>query len=122
MKESPVQRLILDWLAAEHYLAFRMNTGVAKFDDRFVKFGVKGMADILTFKSTDYIYECTYAGSGTPWDAKAIRLQMPIWIETKATKGKQSEFQKSFQRQVEEHGHIYILAKSLEDVQKGMGR
>ena len=51
MKESPVQRLILDWLAAEHILAFRMNTGVAKFDDRFVRFGTKGMADILAFKA-----------------------------------------------------------------------
>ena len=49
MKESPVQRLILDWLAAEHIFSLRMNTGVAKFDDRFVRFGVKGQGDILAF-------------------------------------------------------------------------
>jgi hypothetical protein len=41
---------------------------------------------------------------------------LPIWIEVKAADGKQSELQKSFQQQVEEHGHTYILARSLEDV------
>ena len=42
----------------------------------------------------------------------------PCWIELKTDKGKQYEFQKSFQSQVEEHGHTYILARSLEDVKK----
>jgi len=38
------------------------------------------------------------------------------WIEVKAPKGIQSELQRSFQLQVESHGHRYILARSLEDV------
>ena len=47
--EGFIQDLILDWLAAKHILAFRMNTGALKIDKRYVKFGVKGMADILAF-------------------------------------------------------------------------
>lgn len=101
MKEAPIQKLILDWLAAEHILAYRMNTGIAKFDERFVAFGVKGMADIIAFKLVGAGIYCR---------------NWVIWIECKATKGKQSEFQKSFQKQVEEQGHTYILARSLEDV------
>ena len=113
MKESPIQRLILDWLAAERILAFRMNTGVAKFDTRFVRFGVKGMADILSFPKL-------YTGCracGDQWKDTAV-----VWIETKRPDGKQSPEQKSFQQQVEEDGHIYILARSLEDVQRVIGR
>jgi hypothetical protein len=39
-----------------------------------------------------------------------------LWIECKAPKGKQSDLQKSFQEQVESHGHKYLLAYSLSDV------
>ena len=45
---------------------------------------------------------------------------IPTWIETKSPNGKQSEFQKSFQKQVEDEGHMYILAKTLEAVQERM--
>ena len=104
MKECDTQRLILDWLAANHILAFRLNVGAMKVDNRFVQFGVKGMADILAFpmKRTGF--------------ADPSQWTQPTWIECKATKGVQSAFQKSFQQQVEDAGHTYILAKSLEDV------
>ena len=93
--EGYVQGAIMDWLAAKHILAFRMNTGTAKIENRFIRFGTPGMADILAF-----------AKDGTV-----------TWIECKAAKGKQSEVQKSFQRQVEENGHSYILAYSINDVE-----
>jgi len=101
-EESQTQRLILDWLAAKRILAFRMNSGAVKTDKRFFRFGVAGMADILAF----------------PEEWQAIT---PTWIEVKAAKGRQSEFQKSFQRQVEEAGHRYILAKSVDDVIAALG-
>jgi len=41
-----------------------------------------------------------------------------LWIECKTPKGKQSEAQKSFQIQVEEQNHTYIVARSIEDVEK----
>ncbi len=61
---------------------------------RFVRFGEKGMADVLAF---------------TPHETV-------IWVECKGTNGKQSEYQKQFQKDVEKYGHIYILAKSVDEV------
>jgi hypothetical protein len=95
MKERDIQKLIMDYLAAEHILAFRMNVGAMKIDKRFIQYGVLGMADILSFPLTG----------------------VPLWIEVKAEKGKQSPAQKSFRDQVEEYGHHYLLARSLDDVQ-----
>jgi len=40
------------------------------------------------------------------------------WIEVKAPKGVQSELQKSFQKQVEDHGHRYAICRSVEDVEE----
>ena len=105
--EGFIQDLILDWLAAKHILAFRMNTGAMKIDKRYVKFGVKGMADILAFPT---YYECS-----TPWE-----YTIPLWIEVKSEKGKQSAEQKSFQDQVEEAGHHYVVARSIEDVEAAL--
>ena len=107
MKESELQRLVMDWLTAKHILAFRMNVGAMKIDKRFVKYGVMGMADILAFIPV-------MCSSGDDGD----KFIQPCWIELKTDKGKQSEFQKSFQAQVEEHGHTYILARSLEEAKK----
>lgn len=97
MKERDTQKAILDYLAATGVLAFRMNTGAVKLDERFMRFGVPGMADILAF--------CD----------RCHRI-VPLWIECKSATGRQSELQRSFQSQVERHGHGYILARSLDDV------
>ena len=97
MKEAPIQKLILNYLAATRVLAFRMNTGMAKMGGRIVRFGVPGMADIVAYPT-------------------CCAIPAVVWIECKATDGRQSELQKSFQKQVEQAGHVYVLAKSLEDV------
>lgn len=101
MKESQIQKAILEWLAAKHILAFRMNTGAMaaeyKGKQRFMRFGVAGMADILAFQD-------------------GIRGIVPTWIEVKTATGRQSEMQKSFEAQVREHGHYYFVARSIEDV------
>ena len=115
MKESDIQKAILAWLAAKHILAFRMNTGAMAGEHngkkRFMRFGTPGMADILAFPV--FLKVCTC-------DEERQQI-FPTWIEVKAEKGKQSEFQKSFQAQVEEAGHRYILAKSVEDVDAILG-
>ena len=107
MTEAQTQRLIMDWLQAKGILAFRMNTGAMSGEHKgkkwFMRFGVPGMADILAF----------------PFCSTSLE-QCPAWIEVKGPKGKQSEFQKSFQQQVEIHGHRYILAYSLDDVIKAL--
>jgi hypothetical protein len=116
MKESQIQRAIMDYLAARRILAFRMNTGAMAGEyngkQRFMRFGVVGMADILAFsESVDY-----------PEGAHGIRYDLitPVWIEVKADTGKQSEHQKSFQKQVEERGHTYVVALSIEDVEQAL--
>ena len=106
MKESEIQRQIWDYLAARQVLAFRMNTGAMKTDNRFLRFGVVGMADLLAFKESAYPAH----GSGI------MLLITPVWLEVKNAKGVQSEYQKSFQKQVESHGHLYVLARSVDDV------
>jgi hypothetical protein len=109
--EGAILQLILDWLKAEHILAFRNNVLAMPTADgkRFIKAGTPGMADILAFDD---------------WQPASIsarlRLSVPTWIEVKAKGGKQSELQKSFQEQVESHGHRYIVAHSLEDAQEAL--
>jgi hypothetical protein len=49
-------------------------------------------------------------------DILAFTKSSVIWCECKGSGGKQSEFQKHFQKEVEEYGHIYILAHSVDEV------
>jgi hypothetical protein len=108
-KESVVQKQILEWLAAKHILAFRMQTGSAIKSyggkTRKISFGVPGMADILAFPNKRSEFS-----SPEQWT-------QPTWIEVKAAKGKQSELQKSFQQQVEEAGHTYVICRCIEDLE-----
>ena len=106
-REGPIQAAILQWLAAEHILAFRMQVGAVKLDNRFVRFGTPGMADILAFpklKSTDGLH------------VVLMTFICPLWIECKAENGKQSELQKSFQAQVEREGHRYLVIRDLQEL------
>lgn len=107
MKESQIQRSILEYLAAKGILAFRMNTGATSAEHngktRFMRFGVAGMADILSFTEKP------------GWMGTSEIT--PLWIEVKTATGKQSELQKSFQKQVQWHGHKYVVARSIEDIQ-----
>lgn len=103
IKESQIQRAIVDLLAAERVYAIRLNTGVG-----FNKAGVpishhsggKGVADVLAFlpSSTD------------------SRLQRVLWIEVKRPGGKQTPEQLSFQDHVNGLGHYYLLAFDASEV------
>ena len=105
--EASVQRAVMDLLAAERIFAIRMNTGAFKDGKRFVRFGLKGMADILAFPQAKH----QVGPNGSPW-----WLPHPLWLEIKAPTGKQSPEQKSFQEQVEAQGHSYLVARSSDDV------
>jgi hypothetical protein len=113
--EGAVKRAILDYLAARHILAFRMQSGVSfaehKGRKRAIPYGVAGMADVLAFPWT-FVDD--------PVRNKDIRMVIPLWIECKAAKGKQSELQRSFQAQVEAEGHRYIIARGIEDVEAAL--
>lgn len=97
--EKEVLSKVMQYLRSEKCLCYRMNTGAGLFSNptgkqRFVRFGEKGMADILAFTK-----------SGTT-----------LWVECKGSSGKQSELQRHFQGQIEAYNHIYIVAHGVEDL------
>ena len=99
MREVEIQRDILHYLATRTDLrAWRQNTGVAYYENRPVKFGVHGAADISGILNT-----------GT-------RLE----IEVKTPSGSQSQAQKRYQDMITKFGGIYILARCVEDVIEGL--
>jgi hypothetical protein len=94
MKESDIQRQILDYLTLKRIFHYRNNSGA--FKDKaghFYRFGALGSPDII----------CIIAGQY-------------VGIEVKALRGRQSEHQMEFQRKLEDAGGRYVLAYSLDDV------
>ena len=79
---------------------WRANTGVARMGRRVVRFGVPGQADLTGILSG------------------GIRLE----VEVKAEGGRQTAEQKNYQAMIEGLGGVYVLAKSVEDVQRAIGR
>jgi Holliday junction resolvase len=49
-------------------------------------------------------------------DLYCLRAGRSVWIECKATKGKQSEFQKTFEADVRRFGGEYMLVHSLDEL------
>jgi hypothetical protein len=94
VKESDIQRQILDYLALKRIFHYRNNSGAFKDTaGHFYRFGALGSPDII----------CVIAGQY-------------VGIEVKAPKGKQSDHQKEFQAKLESAGGKYILAYSLDGV------
>jgi hypothetical protein len=105
LKESQIQRAILDYLAAERIPAWRMNSGAVSGEHngkrRFFRFGQKGMADILaSFREKD------------------SRYSRFLWIEVKAPGKDLAVSQWDFMTYVQENGMTYIPAWSVDDVEK----
>ena len=101
MKESDLQKLILDYLAARKIFHFRNNSGAMQKEYKgksyFMRFGCPGSPDIVC----------------------CINRQF-VGIEVKGEKGKQSEVQKVFENSLIDSGGKYILAYNLEDVIEGI--
>lgn len=112
--EALVQKAITDWLTAKGIFHLRMNSGAVvsqyKGKTRMIRYGTEGCADILAFVPA-FIEQ----------DGVKTIISMPIWIEVKAKKGVQSESQKAWEAKVESEGQIYILARSIEDVETVIG-
>ncbi len=56
------------------------------------------------------------AYKGIP-DIIAIRDGVTLYIEAKTDHGKQSLYQKQFQADIEEHGGLYLIARSYTDIE-----
>lgn len=99
--EAEIQSAILDYLAARRILAFRVNSGNlllqnADGSSRRIKLAPKGTADIIGI-------------------APGGRFMA---IEVKDRKGKQTPEQLEFEKKVIEAGGYYLLARSVEDVER----
>lgn len=101
--EGAILSALLDYLAAVRVWRKRINTGAFsgehKGKKRFVRFGVSGMADIISSPPNKY---------GVP---------VFLWVEAKTATGRQSPAQKEFEQEVKENGHYYCVARSVEDLQ-----
>jgi hypothetical protein len=103
---------VLDYLAAIHVTAWRMNTGAMRIDgkdgkkDRFIQFGIEGFSDILAIP----IVRGLFKGIPCSWCA-------PWFIEVKSATGRQSAEQKSFELQVKDAGAEYVIVRSVEDME-----
>lgn len=97
IKETDLQRSIIEYLTTKRIFWYRNNTGAVRMGEggsgRFLRFGSIGSPDIVA------VHEGLYIG-----------------IEVKGSDGKQSYEQKGFQEKLEIAGGIYILAYSMEDV------
>lgn len=101
--EAEIQSAILDYLAARRILAFRVNSGNlllqnADGSSRRIKLAPMGTADIIGI-------------------APGGRF---LAIEVKGRKGKQTPEQVTFETSVREQDGIYILARSIDDVERGL--
>ncbi|HSY52436.1 MAG TPA: hypothetical protein VLC46_26785 [Thermoanaerobaculia bacterium] len=96
-KESEIQRLILDWLDAKRIFHYRQNSGAFKEGTRFVRFGAVGAPDIVA------VVKGTYVG-----------------IEVKAPRGHQTSSQRDFEAMLRMAGGVYVLARSLEEVEQAI--
>jgi hypothetical protein len=106
--EGYVLEAIMQYLAVKKIFCMRMNSGAIP-DKRGipVRMHEPGTADVLVFQPLD-------TRPGLLFAKGEVR---PVWIEAKAQNGTQSELQKLFQKRVEEEGHVYILARGIEDLE-----
>jgi hypothetical protein len=101
--ETDLVRAILAWLqiAKPQGVWWRANTGCFageyKGKKRFVRFGVPGMSDI-----------------------QGVHDGLAVFIECKGEKGKLSAAQENFGKEIIAANGCYIVARSIEDVEKAL--
>ncbi|SRR5260221_6482461 len=96
IKEKDLQRAILDYLTLKKIFHYRNNSGAFVDSNKHMyRFGAVGSPDIV----------CVIDG-------------MYVGIEVKGTGGRQSDNQKEFELRLQAAGGEYILAYTIEDVQK----
>jgi len=100
--ERQVQTGVLAYLSIRKDIIFwRQNVGAVKFDDFFVRFGLRGAADIQGIQ-------------GPTGRFFGIECKREIG-------GKVSQEQENWGQNVENAGGLYIVARSVEAVEKALG-
>ena len=98
-KEAPVLRACLKWLKKKGVWAYRQNTGTLWAGGQPISFGCPGAGDI----------------TGILPDGRRLE------VECKSPTGRQSAKQKEFEARIKENNGVYILARSVEDLERVLG-
>jgi hypothetical protein len=102
VKESSLLYSILAaWGAHPRLRLWRQNTGAATLNGRLVRFGTPGAADVQGIIRPTGRF---------------------LAVECKSATGAQREAQAKWQHMVEEHGGLYVLARSLADVDEALAK
>ena len=119
LSEAMIQASIIEYLAARHIFALRLNSGtmMSTYKGKSYRTALcaPGTADILAFP---HIPITLFKGENR-YETIVDRF-LPLWLEVKSATGKQTPVQKSFQRQVEDEGHKYVIVRSIEDVAEAL--
>lgn len=99
MSETDLVRACLSYLNAVGIPSWRMNTGATKIGDRFIRFGSKGLPDIIGILPGGRF----------------------LAIECKVKKRKPTVEQEAFIGLVNESGGLAIVARSVDDVADAIG-
>lgn len=110
MERDLLHLILSTWGAHPQLRIWRANTGVGWF------------ANGQPARKTDPgAYPVKF---GTPGQGDISGLVLPsgrrLEIETKTERGRQSDDQKSFQTMIERFGGLYVLARSLDDVDRAL--
>lgn len=115
--EAKIQHDILAHFGArKDMMLWRNNVGVGRTlqDDRVKRFGLPGSPDLLGVLYVRDPIELMHLTHG--------HFGLALGIEVKTGRGRQSEKQKNFEDAFTKRGGIYVLARSIEDVQEAIGR
>ena len=95
--EGEVVKSLLEYLTAKGHTVWRNNAGAVRRRGRMVRFGLVGGPDILGHTRHNGI---------------------ALYVEAKAKGGKRSPEQMQFAEKANQSGCIYVLAESIDDLQK----
>lgn len=99
--ESGIVNAAIRWLWAHGCFVWRNNTGAYKPAgcDRYIKYGTPGSGDIIGVNPHGRF----------------------ISIEAKTKSGRLSDQQELFRNRVQEKGGVYVIARSIEDLEQRKG-
>lgn len=104
MKEHALQNAIEDYLVLKNWLVIRINSGAVKTDNGF-------------FRCYKVIAKNCNMTAGIS-DLIAMKNSKVLFIEVKTDKGKQTEFQKEFQKVCEKFNQTYLIIRNIDELIK----
>lgn len=103
-REGEVVKACIAYLQGRGAFVWRNNTGAVKTDRRFIRYGHKGSADILGVMPGGRLI--------------AVECKKPLGPRGGTHGSEQSPEQVEFQREIEERGGLYVLARGVADLVK----